>query len=113
MIILSVGALVAYRFITKPSDASKTEIVVTVHGQEYGRYSINTDQTIVIPADLGSNTLVIENKKAKMISADCPDQVCVNHSAISYNHDQIVCLPNEIIVEVEGGVASETDVIAR
>jgi hypothetical protein len=98
---------------TKPSDDSKTEIVVKVHDQEFGRYSINTDQTIEIPADVGTNVLVIKDGKAKMISADCPDQICVNHNAIFYNHDQIVCLPNEIIVEVVGGVESETDAIAK
>ena len=45
MIVLSVGALVTYRLMTTSADDSKTEIVVTKHGEEYGRYSINTDQT--------------------------------------------------------------------
>lgn len=111
---LSVGALVTYRLVTKPSDGSKTEIVVMVHGQEYGRYPINTDQTIEIPADDGTNILEIKDGKAKMISANCPDQICVKHSAISsYYQDKIVCLPNEIVVKVVSEVASETDIIAK
>lgn len=113
LIVLSVGGLITYRLVTTPSDDSKTEIVITKHGEEFGRYSINSDQTIEIPADVGTNVLVIKDKKAKMERAGCPDQICVKHSAISYNHDMIVCLPNEIIVEVVGGVDSLTDVIAK
>ena len=38
-----------------------------------------------------------------MISADCPDKLCVNQHAISSNGETIVCLPNKVVVEVEDG----------
>ncbi|MFR5116202.1 MAG: NusG domain II-containing protein [Eubacterium sp.] len=31
-----------------------------------------------------------------MISADCPDKLCVNQHAISSNGETIVCLPNKV-----------------
>lgn len=113
ILIISVGSLIVYRYLTKPSDDSKTEIVVTIRGEEYGRYSIHEDRIIEIPAEYGMSILEIKDGKAKMKQAGCPDQICVKHYAIHYNHDNIVCMPNQIIVEVSGGEASGIDAITQ
>ena len=53
--------------------------------------------------------VTIENGKADMISADCPDKLCVNQHAISSNGETIVCLPNKVVVEVEDGEEAQFD----
>lgn len=71
-------------------------VVVTVNGEEYGRYDLSEDQTIDIN---GTNQLEISGGKASMISADCPDKLCVHMASISRAHELIVCMPNKITVE--------------
>lgn len=71
-------------------------VVVTVNGEEYGRYDLSEDQTIDIN---GTNQLEISGGKASMTSADCPDKLCVHMASISRAHELIVCLPNKITVE--------------
>ncbi len=56
-----------------------------------------------------TNQLVIENGVVYMEQADCPDQICVKHKAISKNGEMIICLPNEVYVEVESSVDNEVD----
>ena len=87
------------------------EAVVYVDGEEKGRYSLNEDRTIVING--GTNTLVIEDGSARMEKADCPDQVCVRHSAISRNGESIICLPHEIVVSIEDGEAAGADAVVQ
>lgn len=72
-------------------------IVVTVDGEEYGTYDLSEDQVIEIG---DTNLLEIKNKKASMIRADCPDQICVHMAAVGRSHEMIVCMPNKVIVEV-------------
>ena len=48
-----------------------------------------------------------------MEDADCPDQICVNHRAISRDEESIICLPNQTIVTIRGGEEPEVDEIAR
>ena len=48
-----------------------------------------------------------------MEDADCPDQICVNHRAISRDGESIICLPNQTIVTIRGGEEPEVDEIAR
>ena len=81
--------------------------VVTVDGEEFGRYSLNENGTFLLNG--GSNTLVIENGEAWVSEANCPDKVCMGMGKISRNGEFIACLPNRLIVIVEGGEQSPFD----
>lgn len=47
------------------------------------------------------NLLIIENGQANMVSADCPDKICVGMPAIQNTDESIVCMPNKVIVTVQ------------
>ena len=87
------------------------KVTVKVNGELKGTYSLAEDQTIEING--GRNTLVIENGSASMEKADCPDQVCVRHSAISRNGESIICLPHEVVVSIEDGESSGADAVVQ
>ena len=79
-----------------------TKVVVSVDGEEYGVYSLHKNWEIEIKSEEGINILKIENGQANMISATCPDKICVNMFPISEEvPGAIVCLPNEVIVELK------------
>ena len=56
---------------------------------------------------------MIENGIAYVTDADCPDQLCVHQKAASKNHESIICLPNKVVVEVDGSEESEFDAVAN
>ena len=78
-------------------------IIITRDGELYGKYDLSQDQTIEIEnADHEvTNTLQIRDGEAKMIEADCPDKLCIHQKAISVSKENIVCLPNRVVVTVE------------
>lgn len=73
-------------------------VVVTVAGEERLCCSLFMEKEIQID---DSNTLVIKEGAADMISADCPDQICVKHTPISQAGETIICLPNKVVVTIE------------
>ena len=81
--------------------------VVTVDGAEVGRYPLNKSGTF--PLNNGSNILVVENGEAWVSEANCPDKVCMGMGRISRNGEFIACLPNRLIVVVEGGEPALVD----
>ena len=90
------------------------EAVVTVDGEEYGRFPLNRDCTERIELPDGSyNMLVIADGEADMTEASCPDKICVNHRKISKNGQSIVCLPNRTVIAIENGVAEEVDAVTN
>ena len=78
-------------------------IVITRNGELYGTYNLSQNQTIEIENTDHevTNTLQIKDGVAKMIEADCPDKLCMHQKAISVSKENIVCLPNRIVVTVE------------
>lgn len=79
-------------------------IVTTDHGT--AEYSLSEDTEIEIFSAGYTYTLRIKDGEGKIISADCPDKVCVASRAIGKNGGSIVCVPGKLIVEgsAEGGV---------
>lgn len=73
--------------------------VVTVDGKEFGRYSLLQEQEIAIG---DTNVLIIEDGAANMVTARCPDQVCVSHAPIDKTGESIICLPNKVVVTIKG-----------
>ena len=63
--------------------------------------------------EFSRRSVMIKNGKAKMTDADCPDQLCVHQKAASKNHESIICLPNKVVVEVDGSEESEFDAVAN
>lgn len=82
---------------------------VMVDGELYASYSLEEDRTIRLSLDGGENTFRIENGSVRMLSADCPDQYCVEHAAISADHETIVCLPHRLVLEIRGGEEKDVD----
>ena len=50
-----------------------------------------------------SNTIQVEPGRIRVSEAGCPDQVCVHQGYISDGTVPIVCLPNQLIIEITGG----------
>lgn len=60
-------------------------------------------------ANGGENVVSISGGSVEVESANCGNQVCVEHAPISQAGEQIVCLPHGLVVEV---VAEESDAAA-
>ena len=78
-------------------------VVVKIDGEQTQSYSLYENKPVEIITGKNnefSNTLVIENGKAFISQADCPDKICQEHRAISYSGETIVCLPHKIVIEI-------------
>ena len=81
-------------------------IQITVNGEDFGTFSLLTNQTIPIG---DTNVCRIENGRAYMESAECPDHLCMHQPAITAAGGTIVCLPNQVIIQGKGSAGSEND----
>ena len=108
-VIIVIAAAIRLFQLTR-GDGGAGEVIVTVDGETFGTYSLAENQTVDIG---GTNRLIIQDGTAQMEWADCPDQVCVDHSAISREGESIICLPNQVVVSVESGEEAELDGVVR
>lgn len=75
-------------------------IQVTLDGKVYGTYSLEKDQVIEIEEGSFYNKIRVEDGKAYMEEANCPDGYCEEQGKISRHTQTIVCLPHKLVVEV-------------
>ena len=57
-----------------------------------------------------SNTVRIRGGQVSMCAATCPDGLCVRHRAVSRAGESIICLPNRVIVTVDGAADVDAEV---
>ena len=90
-------ALFLFMEMTKKEGAGVT---VKVDGVKVAEYSLAKDGTY--PLNGGTNILVIEDGRAYLSDANCPDKLCVHQGKISMTGETITCLPNKLTVTVFG-----------
>lgn len=50
----------------------------------------------------GKVTIKVKNKKIKVINENSPLHLCSKIGYISKSHETIICLPNKIVIEIDG-----------
>lgn len=76
------------------------QIQITVDGTVYGTYSLAKNQVIEVKENDFYNCIRIQDGKAYMEEANCPDGYCEEQGKISGRSQTIVCLPHKLVVEV-------------
>lgn len=90
-------------------------VTVTVDGKLFGTYSLNEDKTVEIRTGENGenlNLLVIENGRAFVKTATCPDGICSSHKPIFREGESIVCLPHRVVIIADSIDNSQPDIIA-
>ena len=90
-------------------------VLVTVDGQPFGVYRLSDDVTVDIKTGKDGervNRLVIQDGRAFVEYASCPDGICASHRPILRNGESIVCLPNRVVITVQTEDTVSPDIIA-
>ena len=86
-------------------------VVVLVAGEVYGEYALSQNQTVEIVTEKGRNLLVIENGRAYVSDASCPDGICAKHRPVSFVGQSILCKPHQVAIEIRGKDKNQPDII--
>ena len=102
LLILSVASIIFTNVIF--ADRVAEFAVIEIDGREYGRYSLREKEAKVldIKTNFGQNTVEISYGGVRVLDADCPDKLEVKAGRIDSAGEMLVCLPNRMIVRIEG-----------
>lgn len=109
-ILLAVAAVAALALFVLRSEGDT--VTVTVDGRLFGEYPLGEDRVVEIVEGDRRNLLVIENGRAYVREASCPDGICASHRPIQYNGESIICLPNRVVIDVHTSDHSQPDIVA-
>jgi hypothetical protein len=111
LILLAGTALVgaSYAAFWSPRAAGDRAIVSVGH-DTVAHVSLLEDRKIPVDGLLGRSLLQIEDGRIRFTESPCPGRYCIHTGWISRTGQVAACLPNGVVVEVEGG-AREFDAI--
>lgn len=83
--------------------AEGATVVAELDGECVFSHALNEDTETVIHGKACDNRIVIKNGEVYVSEAGCPDKICVHHRPVSHKGESIVCLPNRLVIRIEGG----------
>ena len=92
-------------FVLLKNIPSGTVAVISVDGEEYERIDLSRVEEpydLEIATEFGRNTVHVEPGAISVISASCPDKVCVKQGKLTGGGVPIVCMPNRLVISIEG-----------
>lgn len=93
------GAWCAY--ILQNKNEGRT-VMISQNGKELYRIDLDRekDRTIEVEYEGRKNVIEIKDGRIHMMSADCPDHICIETGWLT-DGKPIVCLPNRLVIEFE------------
>lgn len=87
--------------------------VITRDGRVIERIALGADaETLHFTIDGGyHNEITVEGGRIRFSESDCPDQVCVHTGWLSKPGQTAVCLPNRVVITIEG--AAQLDAVSK
>ena len=101
LIVLVLVGLASTAYVAMSRSGGDT-VIIEQRGELYGKYSLFEDRTITIEGAKTKNVVSISGGEVTMSESTCKNQVCVRHGAIAAAGESIICLPNRVVVRIEG-----------
>lgn len=82
-----------------------TYAVIEVNGEFYQKISLGKNGPnlkMKVNGMLGETEVEVAEDKVRIISSPCPDKDCVNQGWIKKPGQVLVCLPNRVVIKIEG-----------
>ena len=83
-------------------------VVVEVDGSHVLELSLDENVTKTVTGPLGETVIAIENGKARVTESACPHHYCVRMGQISQRGEVIICVPNRVVVKIQGGCEEDS-----
>lgn len=99
---------------TAVSETKAATVIVSVNGNVVKTLPLMSAHTkFTVTAGSHYDVVEIKDGKVRIVEADCPDKLCVKMGWISKFPQQIVCLPNRVVVKIAGTGEADVDAIIR
>lgn len=72
------------------------------NGETITTVMLDHHEILTIEGDLGTSTIEIAPNRIRMQEAPCPDHTCVKTGWIYHSGQIIACVPNRIIIRIQG-----------
>lgn len=113
LLVLAIAVAIPILYTTEEMD--NVTAIITKDGQEIRRINLSTleNPQIIELQDKYYDKIVAEKGRIRFTEADCPEKICVKTGWLTKPGQLAVCLPNSLIIKIEGSNQAEIDAYIR
>ena len=111
VILLCIALAFGSFIMIKAHSGGKKVLVIQAMGKEY-TYPLDQDATYQIQGRLGVSVIEVSEGNVRFLESPCPTKSCVQHAAISSAGQWTACLPNEVLVQIQGEDTDGVDALS-
>ena len=100
-------------FIPFAASHAPSSAVIYRDNRIVAEYPLSSPAEFFIKGESGGVTVRISDAAVSVVSSRCPRQICRHSGAIRRPFEQIVCVPNHLLIEIRSGGGRDLDAIAR
>jgi hypothetical protein len=104
------GAILFFPFLQSHSPAT---IAVFRDNAKVAQYPLSQDRTFSVQGNGGIMTVSVKNGSVRVLSSSCPKKLCMLAGTIRHGGQQIVCVPNHVLIELETAPGGAVDAVTR
>jgi hypothetical protein len=92
---------------------SGARAVIAVAGRRQATVSLSINKTLSVRTKSGEELLQVSDGRIRVTDAPCPRQICRHSGWISRTGEELICVPGEMVVRIEGGGKPAVDAVSR
>lgn len=74
---------------------------------------LNQDRLLDIAGPLGDTRVKIANGEVRILTSPCPRKLCLSFGEVRKSGDLLACVPNRVVVRIEGQKVKSYDLLSR
>jgi hypothetical protein len=113
LIVLLILAGVISSFYLYGNKYKNKKVIVELSGKTYGIYDLNKNTIINLKGQYSDVKINIENGYVFVSESKCPQKLCIKMGRKNKVNDVIVCIPNRLIIRIEGEEENNFEFITR
>ena len=98
----------AYTAYIKPGNSAR--VLIRGQGREW-TFRIDAEETVVVPGPLGDTVVRIQDSRAWVESSPCENQTCVASGFAARQGQWAACLPNNVLLVIQGTEEGDVDAV--
>ena len=109
LLILGGTGFVGVNFTRHPGETCS----IAINGKLTHHLELNKNKDLLVNGAIGECLIRIKDKKVRVIHSQCPQKICVKTGWISKSGEFIICVPNKIVIKIDGEKQDHFDVITQ
>lgn len=101
IVLASIGIVAASAVWAYGPNTGEDKVVIKARDGEY-IYPLDADREVKVPGPLGDTLVEIHGKHVHIADSPCPNKTCVAAGSIGEAGQWLACLPNQVLVRIEG-----------